>query len=214
MLFVQSLRGLSHTKLEDTKPEHLELSVQALDRLAAKALAATRGLTEPERRFSGCSQVRRGSLTRTQTPDASSSSTPTGVAVPPPRLPPVNEPPAAAGAVGAALSRRLRRSCARPAGSAVYALAGDAELRRHDPPRPALAAARRADAARRAERLRLRLDVRLARPLAGAVPAADARGDEHRAAAPRPERHEPRHARADRDRERVRDAPGRLRTAG
>ena len=25
MLFVQSLRGLSHTKLEDTKPEHLEL---------------------------------------------------------------------------------------------------------------------------------------------------------------------------------------------
>jgi N-carbamoyl-L-amino-acid hydrolase len=40
MLFVQSLRGLSHTKLEDTKPEHVELSVQALDRLAAKALAA------------------------------------------------------------------------------------------------------------------------------------------------------------------------------
>jgi N-carbamoyl-L-amino-acid hydrolase len=40
MLFVQSLRGLSHTKLEDTKPEHLELSVRALDRLAAKALAA------------------------------------------------------------------------------------------------------------------------------------------------------------------------------
>jgi N-carbamoyl-L-amino-acid hydrolase len=40
MLFVQSLRGLSHTKLEDTKPEHLELSVQALDRLAAKALGA------------------------------------------------------------------------------------------------------------------------------------------------------------------------------
>jgi beta-ureidopropionase / N-carbamoyl-L-amino-acid hydrolase len=38
MLFVQSLRGLSHTKLEDTKPEHLELSVQALDRLAAKAV--------------------------------------------------------------------------------------------------------------------------------------------------------------------------------
>jgi N-carbamoyl-L-amino-acid hydrolase len=39
MLFVQSLRGLSHTKLEDTKPEHLELSVQALDRLTAKTLA-------------------------------------------------------------------------------------------------------------------------------------------------------------------------------
>ncbi len=39
MLFVQSLRGLSHTKLEDTKPEHIELSVAALDRLASKALA-------------------------------------------------------------------------------------------------------------------------------------------------------------------------------
>jgi N-carbamoyl-L-amino-acid hydrolase len=39
MLFVQSLRGLSHTKLEDTKPGHLELSVQALDSLAAKTLA-------------------------------------------------------------------------------------------------------------------------------------------------------------------------------
>jgi len=39
MLFVQSLRGLSHTKLEDTKPEHLELSVRALDRLAAKTIA-------------------------------------------------------------------------------------------------------------------------------------------------------------------------------
>jgi len=39
MLFVQSLRGLSHTKLEDTKPEHLELAVQALDRLASKTIA-------------------------------------------------------------------------------------------------------------------------------------------------------------------------------
>jgi len=38
MLFVQSLRGLSHTKLEDTKREHLELSVQALDRLASKTV--------------------------------------------------------------------------------------------------------------------------------------------------------------------------------
>jgi N-carbamoyl-L-amino-acid hydrolase len=43
MLFVQSLRGLSHTKLEDTKPEHLELSVQALDRLAAKTIAKLAG---------------------------------------------------------------------------------------------------------------------------------------------------------------------------
>jgi N-carbamoyl-L-amino-acid hydrolase len=38
MLFVQSLRGLSHTKLEDTKEEHLELAVQALDRLTSKTL--------------------------------------------------------------------------------------------------------------------------------------------------------------------------------
>jgi hydantoinase/carbamoylase family amidase len=40
MLFVQSLRGLSHTKLEDTKEEHLQLSVQVLDRLTAKAMEA------------------------------------------------------------------------------------------------------------------------------------------------------------------------------
>jgi beta-ureidopropionase / N-carbamoyl-L-amino-acid hydrolase len=40
MLFVQSLRGLSHTKLEDTKEEHIELSVQALDRLATKTITS------------------------------------------------------------------------------------------------------------------------------------------------------------------------------
>ena len=39
MLFCQSLRGLSHTKLEDTKEEHLELAVQALDRLTSKTIA-------------------------------------------------------------------------------------------------------------------------------------------------------------------------------
>jgi N-carbamoyl-L-amino-acid hydrolase len=38
MLFVQSLRGLSHTPDEDTLPEHLELSVRALDRLADRTL--------------------------------------------------------------------------------------------------------------------------------------------------------------------------------
>jgi N-carbamoyl-L-amino-acid hydrolase len=43
MVFVQSLRGLSHTKLEDTKEEDLELSVQALDRLADKTLAMLGG---------------------------------------------------------------------------------------------------------------------------------------------------------------------------
>ncbi len=40
MLFVQSLRGLSHTKLEDTKDEHLELSVETFDRLTTKVLEA------------------------------------------------------------------------------------------------------------------------------------------------------------------------------
>ena len=44
MIFVQSLRGLSHTKLEDTKPEHLELSVEALDGLATKALDRLAGV--------------------------------------------------------------------------------------------------------------------------------------------------------------------------
>jgi N-carbamoyl-L-amino-acid hydrolase len=39
MIFVQSLRGLSHTRLEDTKREHLELSVRALDSLASKTIA-------------------------------------------------------------------------------------------------------------------------------------------------------------------------------
>ena len=43
MLFVQSLRGLSHTKLEDTKPEHLELAVAALDRLASRTIAWVAG---------------------------------------------------------------------------------------------------------------------------------------------------------------------------
>jgi len=43
MLFVQSLRGLSHTKLEDTNEDHLELSVQALDRLADRAIARVAG---------------------------------------------------------------------------------------------------------------------------------------------------------------------------
>ncbi|MBX0327733.1 Zn-dependent hydrolase [Oscillochloris sp. ZM17-4] len=39
MLFVQSLRGISHNKIEDTLEEHIQLSVQALDRLADKAMA-------------------------------------------------------------------------------------------------------------------------------------------------------------------------------
>jgi len=43
MMFVQSLRGLSHTKLEDTLEEHLQLSVQALDRLADSTIARVAG---------------------------------------------------------------------------------------------------------------------------------------------------------------------------
>ncbi len=37
MMFVQSLGGISHNKIEDTREEHLKLAVQALDRLATKA---------------------------------------------------------------------------------------------------------------------------------------------------------------------------------
>jgi hydantoinase/carbamoylase family amidase len=43
MVFVQSLRGLSHTKEEDTEPEHIEASVDALDRLASKTIAWAAG---------------------------------------------------------------------------------------------------------------------------------------------------------------------------
>jgi N-carbamoyl-L-amino-acid hydrolase len=39
MLFVQSLRGISHNKIEDTKEDHIVLAVQALDRLATKTMA-------------------------------------------------------------------------------------------------------------------------------------------------------------------------------
>ena len=39
MMFVQSLHGISHNKIEDTKEEHLELAVTAFDKLAAKAMA-------------------------------------------------------------------------------------------------------------------------------------------------------------------------------
>jgi hydantoinase/carbamoylase family amidase len=38
MMFVQSLGGISHNKIENTKEEHLELAVTALDRLASKAI--------------------------------------------------------------------------------------------------------------------------------------------------------------------------------
>jgi len=38
MMFVQSLHGISHNKIEDTKEEHLELCVTAFDKLASKAM--------------------------------------------------------------------------------------------------------------------------------------------------------------------------------
>jgi len=38
MMFVQSVGGISHNKIEDTKEEHLELAVRAFDRLASKAM--------------------------------------------------------------------------------------------------------------------------------------------------------------------------------
>lgn len=39
MMFVQSLHGISHNKIEDTKEEHIEMSVVALDKLAEKTIA-------------------------------------------------------------------------------------------------------------------------------------------------------------------------------
>jgi hydantoinase/carbamoylase family amidase len=39
MMFVQSLHGISHNKIEDTKEDHLELCVAAFDRLADKTIA-------------------------------------------------------------------------------------------------------------------------------------------------------------------------------
>jgi N-carbamoyl-L-amino-acid hydrolase len=39
MMFVQSVRGLSHNREEDTRAEHLALAVRAFDRLAEKAIA-------------------------------------------------------------------------------------------------------------------------------------------------------------------------------
>ena len=43
MMFVQSLHGISHNKIEDTKEAHLELCVKAFDQLASKAMAWVAG---------------------------------------------------------------------------------------------------------------------------------------------------------------------------
>ncbi len=39
MMFVQSLHGISHNKIEDTREDHLALAVTAFDKLAEKAIA-------------------------------------------------------------------------------------------------------------------------------------------------------------------------------
>ena len=49
MMFVQSLHGISHNKIEDTKEEHLAMAVDAFDKLADKAM---RFMGEP--RKAGC----------------------------------------------------------------------------------------------------------------------------------------------------------------
>jgi N-carbamoyl-L-amino-acid hydrolase len=38
MMFVQSLHGISHNKIEDTREDHLELAIAAFDKLAEKTL--------------------------------------------------------------------------------------------------------------------------------------------------------------------------------
>jgi N-carbamoyl-L-amino-acid hydrolase len=43
MMFVQSLNGISHNKIEDTKEEHLELCLEALDKLAEKTMKWIQG---------------------------------------------------------------------------------------------------------------------------------------------------------------------------
>jgi N-carbamoyl-L-amino-acid hydrolase len=38
MMFVQSLKGISHNRIEDTREEHLMLAIEAFDRLATKTM--------------------------------------------------------------------------------------------------------------------------------------------------------------------------------
>jgi N-carbamoyl-L-amino-acid hydrolase len=38
MLFVQSLKGISHNKIEDTREDHLRLAITAFDKLASKTI--------------------------------------------------------------------------------------------------------------------------------------------------------------------------------
>jgi N-carbamoyl-L-amino-acid hydrolase len=43
MMFVQSLKGISHNKIEDTREDHLRLAITAFDRLASKTIDWIRG---------------------------------------------------------------------------------------------------------------------------------------------------------------------------
>ena len=36
MMFVQSLQGISHNKIENSREDHLVMAVEAMDRLASK----------------------------------------------------------------------------------------------------------------------------------------------------------------------------------
>jgi N-carbamoyl-L-amino-acid hydrolase len=49
MMFVQSLNGISHNKIEDTREEHLESAITAFDKLASKTMdwiCASEGVTD------------------------------------------------------------------------------------------------------------------------------------------------------------------------
>ena len=47
MMFVQSLHGISHNKIEDTQEEHLDLCVTAFDKLAEKAIKWVQSNRQP-----------------------------------------------------------------------------------------------------------------------------------------------------------------------
>jgi N-carbamoyl-L-amino-acid hydrolase len=48
MMFVQSLGGVSHNKIEDTRIEHLHMAIRAFDRLTAKTLTWMKQRTAAE----------------------------------------------------------------------------------------------------------------------------------------------------------------------
>ncbi len=57
MMFVQSLHGISHNKIEDTKLEHLEMAVTAFDKLAQKTLEGWQSDLPAQQGASSCHQV-------------------------------------------------------------------------------------------------------------------------------------------------------------